>query len=68
VIRPGEGGLDPFGPALLEQFLADPVGLSFGVCDVHGQPVGQLVGVGDRAIPEAEMIADLTAMTLDRPA
>ncbi|MEQ4724459.1 helix-turn-helix domain-containing protein [Nonomuraea sp. B19D2] len=55
-------------PALLEQLLANPVRLPLGVRDVDRQPVDQLVSVGDRALPKTEMIADLAAVSLDRPA
>jgi hypothetical protein len=44
--------LDPLAPAVLEQFLAHPLGTPFPLTDVLGQPRAQLVRVGHRALAE----------------
>jgi hypothetical protein len=62
------GQLDAFLAAPRQQLVADPFGTALGVGDIRDQPLGELVGVGDAALPESRRLADLAAVELNRTA
>jgi hypothetical protein len=62
------GRLDAFLPAPGQQLVTDPFGAALGLSDVGDQPLGELVGVGDAALPEPQRPADLAAVELNRAA
>ncbi len=59
--------LDPLLAHPLQQFDPYPLRVALRVGDARRQPVGQLVRIGDRALPKPQMVAYLPAMPLDRP-
>jgi hypothetical protein len=63
---PGRRRLDPLRPAARQQLVADQVRAPLGLAHVGGQPPGQLVRVGHRALPEPKLCADLRPVVLDR--
>jgi hypothetical protein len=62
------GRLDALLPAARQQLLANSFGSALGLGDVRDQPLGELVGVGNAALPESQRLADLAAVELDRAA
>ncbi len=64
----GRGLLNPLLPAPGQQPLADPLGAAFALADLLRQPAGQLVRVGDRALPKPQELPDLGAVILQRAA
>jgi hypothetical protein len=51
-----------------QQRLADPLGLALPAADVIGQPCGEFLGVGHRALPEPQERADHAPEPFSRPA
>ncbi len=62
------GRLDTFLPAPVQQLVTDTFSAALGLGDGGDQPLGELVGVGDAALPEPQCPANLAAMELDRAA
>jgi len=65
---PGRRRLDPLCSATRQQLLPHPIGLTLLLTDLTGQPCGQQLRVRNSAHTEPEMLADLGAVRLDRPA
>jgi len=63
---PGSRRLDPLAVTAREQLLADALGTTLDLRDMLDQPRRQLLGIGNRALAKAEVLADLRAMMLDR--
>ena len=59
--------LDLLALQVRQQFLADPVDLPLFLAHVRGQPLRRLVRVRDRALPEPEVLPDVSPVSLDRP-
>ena len=65
-IRPGAGGSIRSLRQLRQQLVAYPFMAALPLGDMLGQPRGELLRVGHRALPEAKLLTDLRAMALDR--
>jgi hypothetical protein len=64
----GGGRLDQLDAAAGQQFLTDAVLAALDAGDMLRQPLGQRVGVGHAAFPDARVRADLCAVALGRAA
>ncbi len=65
---PGGRRFDPLGAAPRQQLAADQLRAALRLAHVAGQPLGQRVRVGHRALPEAQVLTDLRPVVLDRAA
>lgn len=64
----GGGRLDALAATARQQLVAHALRAPLALGDMLSKPRGELLGVGDAALPVPKVLADLRPMTLDRAA